>query len=87
MYVYVWVGVRACVYERVWACSRKPVNMCVCVSGYTSILIYTHTVYVCVCVYAYRLLYECEDVCVSVCQFHFALYEKVCVVRYYYAIE
>ena len=33
----------------VCVCSRKPVHMCVCVSGYISILIYTHTVCVRVC--------------------------------------
>ena len=56
--------------------AQKPVNMCV--SGYTSILIYTHTVYMCVCVCVCVCVQETLWVrghCVSVCQFHFALYD------------
>ena len=50
----------------VWAQTQKPVNMCV--SGYTSILIYTQSKCVCVCVHVRAGDCECEaGIVVSVC--------------------
>ena len=60
--------------------------VCVCVPCYTSILIYTHTIYVCVGVPAGD--YYREGVCVSACvSFTFAVYDSVCIITYYYAID
>ena len=55
-------------------CGRMHENLwtCVGVLGYASILIYTHTVYMCV------LAGDSESVrvlCFSVCQFHFVSYD------------
>ena len=57
---------------RVWACARKPVNVCVCVCVSASARAGDSTSAGCLCF--------------SVRQFHFVLYDYVCVVMYRYAI-
>ena len=71
-----------------------------CVSGYTSFLIYIQSTRVCeggggggggcvfVCVYAFVRAGDSVSarvLCLSVCQFDFALYHYICVVIYDYA--
>ena len=69
----------------VCVCWRVYGNLCAyeCVSGYTSALIYTHTVYVCVGVRAGGFVSVNGVLCFSVYQFHFALHDVVRVLLSY----